>query len=165
MPQSCFCCCKSLLKKGGYSFHRFYLGITHQSLKPNTCGVGYKGVFYGDEMVIANVESFGFTMQLGNFEAKSFTKTGSFVSGKVMSLRIDNYNVEKYSETNLYAAATLQLADGTVIESTNCVMTLRSMLEKLNESYIDFTADQLKMVADFIKKYAIITTWKVENLI
>ena len=35
----------------GYTFHRFYVGITKQSLAPSVTGVGYKAEFYADEMV------------------------------------------------------------------------------------------------------------------
>ena len=150
----------------GYSFHRFYLGITHQTLKPTTTGVGYKAVFYGDSMVAENLDSFGFTMQLGNYTPKTFTKTAdSFVSGKVITLRIDDYDVENYGQTDLYATVMLKLTDGTVIESTQCAMTMRSLLETLNTNYTDFGADQLTAIAEMIEKHAIIQSWKVENLI
>lgn len=88
-----------------------------------------------------------------------------FVSGKVITLRIDNYDVEKYGETDLYAAVMLKLSDGTVIESAQCAMTMRNLLETLNTNHTALTSQQLTMVADMIKKYAIISTWKVENLI
>ena len=47
----------------GYTFHRFYLGITHMSLKPGANGVGYKAVFYGDEMVLSRVTGYGYTLR------------------------------------------------------------------------------------------------------
>ena len=147
-----------------YTFHRFYLAVTHQTLRPATDGVGYKALFYGDEMVLANLTGFGFNMQLGENTPKMVT-TGTFTSGKVLTLRIDNYDVEKHGETALYASAVLKLKDGTVIESTRCTMTLRSMLETLNLNYAQFSETQLAAVAAFIKKYAIISTWKVENFI
>jgi hypothetical protein len=59
----------------------------------------------------------------------------------------------------------LKLTDGTVIESAQCTITLRSLLEILNTNYATLNTSQLNAVADFIKKYAIIQTWKVENLI
>lgn len=152
--------------ENGYSFHRFYLGITHMSLKPTTTGVGYKGVFYGDEMVAANLAGFGFTLQLqGNTPVTLTMDAEKFVSGKTFTLRLDDFDVEHYGETELYANAVLQLKDGTVIQSVSVSMTMRGLMESLNNSYTALTAEQLTAVADMIKKYAIITTWKVENLI
>ena len=46
----------------GYSFHRFYLAITHLNLKPSVAGIGYKAGFYGDDLVKAQLhetEAFG----------------------------------------------------------------------------------------------------------
>ena len=147
-----------------YTFHRFYLAITHKTLRPTTGGIGYKAVFYGDEMVIANLQSFGFNVQLGQNASHMVTKS-TIVSGKTVTLRIDNYDVEKHGQTELYASAVLVLKDGSVIESTKCVITLRNLLEELNAKHNTLNATQLAAVADFIKKYAIIATWKVENLI
>ncbi len=147
-----------------YTFHRFYLAVTHQTLRPATDGVGYKAVFYGDSMVLANITGFGFNMQLGENTAKMVT-TSAVESGKTVTLRIDNYDVVNHGETALYASAVLVLQDGTVIESTRCTMTLRAMLETLNLNYAQLSNAQLAAVAEFIKKYAISSTWKVENLI
>ena len=151
--------------ENGYSFHRFYLGITHMNLRPGTTGVGYKAVFYGDEMVAANLDSFGFTMTLGDCAPKTAMKAaGSFISGKSVTLRIDNYDVEKYGETDLAACAVLKLADGTVIESAAVTMTFRGLMEQLDANYTALTAQQLNAVAEMIKKYAIIISWDLKNL-
>lgn len=150
----------------GYSFHRFYLGITHQNLRPVTGGVGYKAVFYGDDMVAASLHSYGYTLAIGNHEPKTVTKAAnSFISGKTVTLRIDNYDVEHYGETNLSACVMLKLNDGTVIESAQCAMTLRSMLEFLNINNTTLSIDQLNVIEEFVKKYAIIETWGVNNLL
>ena len=147
-----------------YTFHRFYLAVTHKTLRPTTGGIGYKAVFYGDEMVIANLQGFGFNVQLGQNTPHMVTKS-TIVSGKTITLRIDNYNVEKHGQTELYASAVLVLKDGSVIEGTKCVMTLRTLLEELNAKHNTLSATQLAAVTDFIKKFDIIATWKVENLI
>ena len=73
--------------------------------------------------------------------------------------------MNNYGETLLYAGVTLQLSDGTVIESTRSATTLRGLLEQLNTNYTTLSAAQLAAVTDFIKKYTVITSWKVENLI
>ncbi len=151
--------------ENGYSFHRFYLGLTHQTLKPSVSGVGFKAVFWGDKMVQNMLDSYGYTLCLGNYSPKTVTQSAdSFVSGKTVTLRIDNFDVENYGETPLYASAVLKLSDGTVIESAQCTMTLRGLLETLDENYVNLSPDQLNLVAAFIKKYAIISSWKVENL-
>ena len=47
----------------GYSFHRFYLNITHASMKPSSTGVGYKAEFYGSEAVKNSIASIGYSIQ------------------------------------------------------------------------------------------------------
>lgn len=154
----------AIMDENGYSFHRFYLAVTHKTLRPDTAGVGYKAVFYGDTMVIANLQGFGFHMQLGENDPKLVTKS-AIVSGNTVTLRIDNYDVAVYGETELYASAVLILKDGTVIESTKCTMTLRSLLETISADAYRFSSGQLQAIAGFIKKYPIIATWEVDNLI
>lgn len=150
----------------GYSFHRFYLGITHQTLRPSTDGVGYKAIFCGDEMVAANLSDFGFNLQLGDNTPVTGRKSAdSFVSGKAVTLRIDNYDVEKFGETPLYASAVMTLRDGTVIESTRHSMTLRSLMETLNTRHNTLSADHLAAIAGFIKKHPVICSWSVDHLI
>ena len=152
--------------RDGYSFHRFYLSITHQTLRPSSDGVGFKAVFYGDELVQEQIDSFGFGLQLGNFREITVSRPGAeFISGKIVTARIENYDVLRHGETPLYAFAVLELTDGTQIRSSQCTMTLRGMLETLNENYVNLTAVQLKAVAAFIKKYTLHSFWNVENLI
>lgn len=155
----------SVSDENGYSFHRFYLGITHMSLKPTTSGVGYKAVFWGDEMVAANLDSFGFTMCLeGNEPITAELSAEKFVSGKVITLRIDNYDVEHFGETELLASVMLRLSDGTEICTAEQTMTLRGMLGQLNEKHAAFTETQLAAVKDFLSRYPITETWETENL-
>ena len=149
---------------GSYSFHRFYLAVTHLTVRPDTAGVGYKAVFYGDDMVIAKLQGFGFNMRLGANASKQVTGS-TIVSGKTVTLRIDNYDVEKYGETELRASAVLILKDGTVIESTVCTMTLRSMVETISANYTAFATEQLALLKTWLQKYAIVKDWAAENLL
>ncbi len=156
----------ALETENGFTFHRFYLGITHQTLKPTVTGVGYKAAFYGDEMVAAALESFGYTLKLGNYTPKTVTADAeSFVSGKTVTLRIDHFDAQAYGETELKALAVMKLADGTVIESAFCSMTFRGLVEYLNDHYASLTSDQLSAVKAMIENDTTIRSWKVENLI
>ena len=115
-------------------------------------------------MVIAKLQGFGFNMQLGANASKQVTGS-TIVSGKTVTLRIDNYDVEKYGETELRASAVLVLKDGTVIESTVCTMTLRSMVETISANYTAFATEQLALLKTWLQKYAIVKDWAAENLL
>lgn len=150
----------------GYSFHRFFLGITHMTLKPTTDGVGYKAVFYGDEAVVGEIESFGYKLQLDGFEPMTVAmKQGGFASGEMVSLRIENFDVAQFGETSLQAVVVLEFADGNVVESQQHSMTLRGLFETLNANAAILSAQQLNAVSAMIEKYPIIRSWDVENLI
>lgn len=145
----------------GYTFHRFYIGITHTTLKANTVGIGYKAVFYGDAMVIAQLNSrqaFGYTLQLeGNNGVTAYLSADKLYSGKVITLRIDNYDAENHGETPICANVILQLADGTVIESNGCTTTMRAVVEKLKSTTLS-QAQQLAL-QELLEKCPIIKTW------
>lgn len=150
----------------GYSFHRFYMGVTNQSVRPKTVGVGFKAVLYGDDMVAAQLKSYGFTMQLGTFTPKSVKKDGEdFESGKTVSLLISHYDVEAYGETQLQASVMVELADGTVIESDASTMTMRSMIEQIDRSYTSFTAQQLQLLQEMLQQYEAVKNWNISNLL
>ena len=143
----------------GCSFHRFYLGITHLTLRPATDGVGYKAVFYGDGQVLAAVASMGYTVQLGDFAPRT-ASAGTVVSGKALTLRIDHFDAERFGQTELTASVFLKLKDGTVISSTPCTMTLRGLFEQLDMNTL--TQSQQTLLRAMIDRSPVIRTWGVE---
>lgn len=121
----------------GTSFHRYYLGITHAVIRPAVDGMGYKGMFCGDEMVVALLDPdkpIGFALRLQGQSGISVTKA-EVTSGETISLRIDNFDVENYGETKVCAGMILQLKDGTVIESPEVHQSLRDVLEQAGKIY------------------------------
>lgn len=146
----------------GYGFHRFYLGITHLTLRPSTDGVGYKAVFYGDEQVLAAIDSMGYTMQLGGFTPRTVS-TDTVISGKTVTLRIDHFDAARYGETELTASVFLKLKDGTVIPSTGCTMTLRGLFEQLDINSL--TELQRAQIAAMIDRQPAIRNWDIEEFL
>lgn len=155
--------------QNGYSFHRFYLGITHINLKTATTGMGFKAVFCGDDMVKEMLDpqnAFGYTMQLeGGMPVRVYKPADSFSSGKTVSLRINGFDVERFGEVPLYAQVMLRLKDGTCIESTQNTATMRSVMEFVNDSYLNFTAAQLKAVRGLIAANPVTEEWNVDNIL
>lgn len=149
----------------GYTFHRLYLSITHLTLKPAAEGVGYKAVFAADDTLTAYMDSYGYTLQLNGFDAYVCTKDSSeFISLDTLTLRIENFDVANYGETELYAKVCVTLADGTVIESTQQTMTLKALVEAVNANVSAYTVDQLSALQAMIAKYEIMQSWDVSNI-
>lgn len=159
----------TLKTEDGYSFHRYMLEVTHMSLKPAHTAVGYKAQFCGDEMILAALDqtnALGFNMSLeGACEISRYMSTDRITSGKSISLRIQNYDVEGYGQAKLSVKARLQLADGTVVDSEAYAYSLQEMVEMVNEYYADYAADKLAALADMIEQYPIMQTWNVENIL
>ena len=159
----------TIATENGYTFHRFYISITHKNLKPSTTGVGYKAVFYGDDMVKAQLDAtsgYGFKLWLdGNNPVSAGKGRDSYESGRTITLRLNNFDVENYGETLVHATVWVKLTDGTYIETTQCSLTLKDMVETINDSYEAYSEEQLKGVRSMIERNPIMETWRVENLL
>ena len=157
----------SIADAQGYTFHRFYMGITHMSLRPASDGVGYKAVFYGDDAVKQQVAAYGYSLWLDGSEKKlTAQKDGAFTSGQQLTLLLRNFDVENHSETALNGSVFITLQDGTVIESVTYSMTLRSLVEQLNAKVNDLNADQLAAVKNMIARYeSVMSYWNIDNFL
>ena len=146
----------------GYTFHRFYLGITHYTVKPTARGVGYKAVFAGDDMVKEKIDSFGYTLQLEGNDAVNCSKTGAdFVSQKKLTLRVDNYDADKFGTTGLSASVYMVL-DGQTITATQISFTLKGLVEQINNT--NLTAEQKDALSAWIADSKTMQTWDVDNI-
>ena len=151
---------------GSYSFYRFYMGITKNSLAPNVTGAGYKAAFYGSEAVKGNIASFGYSLQLGNNSAIIRTKAAEqFVTGivgKELTLRVNNWDLENHGATELKAKAIIVLKDGTVIEGAEHTMTMKALVESIDANIDEYTADQILAVKDMLAGYDL--DWNITNI-
>ena len=150
----------------GYTFHRFWLGITHINLKPGVDGVGYKAAIYGDEQVQAQVTGYGYSLWVGeNGKKVSAGKEGSFVSGKTVTARLQNFDVANYGETPIYGNVYLTLTDGTTIESSAESFTLRSLTEQVAANVSAYTDTQLSALRNMLKRFESTTSnWNIDSL-
>ena len=151
---------------GSYGFYRFYVGITKKTLAPTVTGVGYKAEFYGSNAVKGNVASFGYVLQLGDFNEVTRTVGAEELvagkDGKTLTLRIKNYDVVKYGETELTAKAVMVLNDGTVIEGAEHTLTLKDLVEFINANIGDYTEEQIQAVKAMLLPYEL--DWDISNI-
>ena len=156
----------AIADENGYTFHRFWLGITHLNLKPGATGVGYKAAFYGDEQVRGQVTGYGYSLRLGeNGKKVSVGKDGSFESGKTITARLQNFDVTNYGETEIYGSVYLTLKDGTTVESAETSYTLRSLVEQVAASASSYTEAQLSALRDMLARFESTTSqWNIEGL-
>ena len=154
--------------EAGYTFHRFYVGISHTSLKPTVTGVGYKALFRGDEMVKSQLDAdraFRYGLQLSDMTpVYRYVSGQSLTSGSAISLRVANWDVENHGQTPICAWVGLQLKDGTWINSAAYSFTLRQQVESISSTYEDFEPYQLQAVRSMIRANPTMQTWDVGEL-
>ncbi len=145
----------------GFTFHRYYAGITKASLVPNVTGFGYKAEFCGDAVVRQQVESMGYDLwftedYVVHRNVKGFKNS--------LTLRLRDFIVETYGQIPVNATVSLTLNDGSVIESGIVSMSMRQMLEQVNGQYAMLTSAQKAAVKAMVQKYPIIKNWNTANL-
>jgi len=148
----------------GYTFQRFNVQVTHMSVKPGTEGVGYKATVYGSDAVLANIDTVGYSLQLGDYPAVSAQK--AFDPTKtVVTLRVDHYGIEAYGETDLSACARITLKDGTTVESKTVTFSFRDMLEAMDSVLDNLTNPQTSAIQALCNKYAsTVANWNLPNI-
>ncbi len=167
--------------ENGWSFHRFYFGITHVSLRPAEGGVGYRASFIGDEMVKAALaEEGGFGLQISLDQTFATGATAAFgaadlTPGKAVIKRVLLKNIVTGDMTEaelaenasklIFARSFIKTADGTVIESGVTQITLQEILELIDGEYNELTAAQKVLMRTFYNTYAVICkTFQLPNL-
>ena len=150
----------------GYTFHRFWLGITSMHLKPGANGVGYKAAFYGDEQVQAQVVGYGYRLWLGEDGQKMIAhKDGSFTSGKTVTARLQNFDVANYGEAEIYGDVYLTLPDGETIASTATYYTLRGLVEQIAANAASYEESQISALRDMLNRFEGTTSqWNIDGL-
>ena len=66
-----------ITESSGISFHRIKMELTSMTLRPDCAGVRYNGMFYGDEVVAANVQHFGIALRLDQPADARYMRTSS----------------------------------------------------------------------------------------
>lgn len=153
-------------ENGNISFHRYTLGITHVSLAPSVVGVGYKATFCADSVLRSHVDSFGYTLQLGEYKAITRQLNGDQLvnAQQVLSLRVKNYDVAGYGETVLKASVFLTI-DGQKVESSSAAYSFKDMMKMVDEAYAKLNEVQLAAVKALVAQYAqIMKDWGLVNL-
>ncbi len=151
----------TVAEENGYSFHRFYAGITKVSLAPNVTGFGYKAEFYGDLAVRQQVDSVGYSLWFTEDLVANRSKTGFSTQ---LTLRLQNFNAEQYGQAPVNARVWVRMQDGTVLESGVIAMSLRQMVEQINGEYNRYSAAQRSAIAAMIQKHPVMGTWNTDNL-
>ena len=161
---------------GSYSFHRFYVGITHMTLRPSTYGVGYKAYFAGDAQVkaaLSGSNAFGYDLWLeeGGIVRRGYN-ADQFTGGREVTLRIDNFiSSNRTTEENLtrarmdvHASAYVRFADGTVINSAAVCYNLQDMTELVDAQYSSLSKTNRNAYLGLVRGFSeMMIGWDIPN--
>lgn len=146
----------------GYSFHRFYLGVTALSLRPYVTGFGYKAEFYGDRMVQQQLQSIGYSLWLREDWVVT-RSTDSFRN--VLTLHLKNFDVDGYGTAPVSCQVFMRCKDGTVLTSEVHSYSLQQAVEAVAANRNAYSAVQLQAVRDMIGRYPVMEQWNVKQLL
>jgi hypothetical protein len=155
----------AVTEEGVTSFHRFYMGVTHISIRPGVTGVGYKAVFSGDSVVQNQVVSYGYNLWVADGNKHTSAKS-VLESGKTITMRLQNFDVANYGEANVNATVFMQFKNGVNVESATYSYTLRSLVEQINTAVASFTDAQMSALQSMCKNNeAAMSGWDISNIL
>ena len=175
----------AIKEDGSYSFHRFYFGISHISMNPDTAGIGYRATFAGSAAVKNYLDAaagFGLVASASGipadledgvaaaFASNEFAEEGQTVTKRVLIQNIleENLSEEELAErgqTVISAVSFLQTKNGDVIFSSSQEHSLQAMFEALDVSYRTYDkANRKKLMTLYGKYESLMEGWVLPNL-
>lgn len=150
----------------GYTFNRFYIGITHLNLKPSADGVGYKATIAGNDAVLSKIAGYGYKLWLTEDKVLTASKDGAQLENvNTVTARVQNYDVAAYGEAPVNGSVFITLQDGTVIESSATTFTLRAILETISANAETYSDTQLSAVKDMVVRFSdAMADWSIDAL-
>ena len=162
----------------GYSFHRYYMGLTAISLSPGNTGMGYKATFAGSETVKAQLQGYGMGISfdpLAESLASNVYKTKSadkFTAGTPFTQKLLVRNILKtdipenhnYATSTIYARCFIRLKDGTTLFSDQLGGNLMDLVEAVDDNWSSYSTAQKNAVAAMLAQYPLSTGgWGIKN--
>ena len=172
-----------MINDEGYSFHKVDLALISMSLRADKVGLYCKSNFKGDEVVAANVKTFGVAMNIqeeptaknlndcacSSFDGSKFTTgeaTSTILKGIMKernSYLINNSN----ANTLVYAKAYIQLQDGSYVFGECQSRNLKEQVEAIaGETWEEgTTAEQKEAVVSMYRKfYDVMDQWAITKV-
>ncbi len=150
----------------GYTFHRYYLGITKVSVRTGDTGFGYKAMVCGDEMVLSQIDSFGFRLNLTGNETVVTKTVAEVEMGREYSLLLKDFDIAKYGTVEVKAEVFLNLKDESTVTSSSVSYSMMTMLQKVCTLLSKFEATQVAALKTMCQPYAdIMKNWDIDALL
>jgi len=169
----------------GVSFHRVNLKISHMALRCACVGLYYRSNFIGDEVVAANVESFGIAFSVSEPPTAAnlntvcaYSLNRGFLSGsngntsvqtgvllrEVMKKSLDDIENEYRANIPIFGRAYIKTEDGYVFGSV-VNRSLKSQIVAVNGIYDQLTDLQRDSVLEMYGQYeSVMKEWNIDKI-
>ena len=167
----------------GVSFHCVNLDICSMTLRPDVAGVYYTSNFAGDEVVAAQVESYGVALSVkgeptpgkgdcgyshfSNFNAgkdANAAASGTLLKNILKTTNEDARNTQN-AKTAVYGRAYLKTADGYVFGGT-VTRSLKTQVEAVNEEWATLNTQQKDAAYALYETYSgTMADWDIPNIV
>ncbi len=151
----------------GYSFHRYYMGVTHMVLDPENNGMGYRATFAGDTWVkgvLSKEDTYGVVVGLSpleeTLEGQNYRNGDleQFFAGSAFTRKLTIANIlsgdamdnAARGQMSVYARAYIRLKDGTLLFSSQVENDLQTLMEAVNAQWDRYTPTQQAKVATML---------------
>ena len=100
-----------------------------------------------------------------NGKKVSTGKEGAFTSGKTVTARLQNFDVENYGETPVYGQVYLVLKNDTTIESAVYSYNFRTLVEQIAKDSGDYTESQLSALRNMLSQFEdTVSGWDIDGI-
>jgi len=151
-------------EEGIYSAHCYDVALTHISLDAAHDALGYKAKLYGDEVVQAHIQSFGYNLWVDGGKVNTYTKTNT----DVLTLRLKNILANNGGEMNINATVFVVLQVGQSEYTKTCeqyTTTMKQTLQMVNAAWNGYTEPQQASVKTLCDKYySTVCNWGLTNI-
>lgn len=168
----------AIAEADGTSYHKVSLKITDMTLRSANAGVYYKCAFNGDEMVAAQVTSYGVTLSLRDApeigaagsaysvftEFSTGTNTPSTLLKNVMKTTNTGAQNNRNANMQVYGRAYIQIGDSYIYGET-VSRSFRQQVELADEIWSTLTAEQQTAVqAMYLAFRENMVSWTIPNI-
>lgn len=168
----------------GISFHKVDMKLTTITLRPENVGIYYTGEFRGDELVAANVDTFGIALRLKQMPDSAYMSESSacsryydFQAGgdgntaggtllkNVMRKGRPAAENKSNSQTKIYGAPYIRTCDGQYHFDTGKAYSLMQVMQETDKQWNKLNQTQKNAVKKMYNSFeSIIGTWYLPNI-
>jgi len=113
--------------------------------------------------VMERAKALTLTARLNNGNVlRRYKGSDGLISGKPVTLKISDYDVDEHGQSKLQIDYSLVGADGSVVYTHTYETSARDIFEELNTK--SFSDGILSLLRAFIEKHLVIRQWNTENL-